>query len=218
MTVRAMPRLRPVDWRVPALLVLPGWHRAAGRVLAACGLVAAVTGLWMAHVYPWPAGDGRVLYLRVSGGARKSGESFEPPAVRHSPDVRSRRLGCGLEDRGKALEQEDHHPLDGATAADGEDEGTDASLPQRGTPVRVSPDARILGDEQPPLSGGERENILVRRAAREVIHDVACLAGAERLQRGGNAWRHVLVEQKDQAVASPLSNCTAASAWRRSIS
>lgn len=40
-----------------------GWHRAAGRVLAPLGLLAALTGLWMAHFYPWPAGDGRVLYL-----------------------------------------------------------------------------------------------------------------------------------------------------------
>jgi uncharacterized membrane protein len=40
-----------------------GWHRAAGRVLAACGLVAALTGLWMARFYPWPDGDGEVVYL-----------------------------------------------------------------------------------------------------------------------------------------------------------
>jgi hypothetical protein len=40
-----------------------GWHRAAGRVLAGCGLVAALTGLWMAHFYPWPAGDGEALYV-----------------------------------------------------------------------------------------------------------------------------------------------------------
>jgi uncharacterized membrane protein len=40
-----------------------GWHRAAGRALAACGLVAAVTGLWMTLVYPWPVGDGAALYL-----------------------------------------------------------------------------------------------------------------------------------------------------------
>jgi uncharacterized membrane protein len=39
-----------------------GWHRAAGRVLAALGLLGALTGLWMAHVYPWPAGDGHILY------------------------------------------------------------------------------------------------------------------------------------------------------------
>ena len=39
------------------------WHRGAGRVLAALGLLAALTGLWMAHFYPWPAGDGRILYF-----------------------------------------------------------------------------------------------------------------------------------------------------------
>src|SRR5919205_577283 len=25
------------------------WHRAAGRVLGVCGLIVALTGLWMAH-------------------------------------------------------------------------------------------------------------------------------------------------------------------------
>lgn len=40
-----------------------GWHRAAGRILIPCGLLAALTGLWMAHFYPWPEGDGQVLYL-----------------------------------------------------------------------------------------------------------------------------------------------------------
>ena len=39
------------------------WHRAAGRVLVVLGLVAALTGLWMAHFYPWPEGDGQVLYV-----------------------------------------------------------------------------------------------------------------------------------------------------------
>jgi uncharacterized membrane protein len=47
----------------------PGWHRAAGRLLVVCGLVAALTGLWMAHFYPWPVGDGLVLYgLRLVVG------------------------------------------------------------------------------------------------------------------------------------------------------
>ena len=40
-----------------------GWHRAAGKVLALCGLVAALTGLWMSHFYAWPEGDGQALYL-----------------------------------------------------------------------------------------------------------------------------------------------------------
>ena len=38
------------------------WHRAAGRVLAPIGLVVALTGLWMAHFYPWPPGDGQMVY------------------------------------------------------------------------------------------------------------------------------------------------------------
>jgi uncharacterized membrane protein len=39
------------------------WHRAAGRVLALLGLTAAMTGLWMTLAYPWPEGDGEVLYV-----------------------------------------------------------------------------------------------------------------------------------------------------------
>lgn len=40
-----------------------GWHRAAGRILVPCGLLAAMSGLWMTQFYPWPAGDGQVLYV-----------------------------------------------------------------------------------------------------------------------------------------------------------
>lgn len=39
------------------------WHRAAGRILGVAGLVAALSGLWMAHFYPWPAGDGLGVYV-----------------------------------------------------------------------------------------------------------------------------------------------------------
>jgi uncharacterized membrane protein len=39
------------------------WHRMAGRVLGVCGLVAALSGLWMAQFYPWPAGDGIGVYV-----------------------------------------------------------------------------------------------------------------------------------------------------------
>jgi hypothetical protein len=48
-----------------------GWHRAAGRFLAPCGLLAALSGLWMAHFYPWPTGDGQLVYLErlVAGSA-----------------------------------------------------------------------------------------------------------------------------------------------------
>ena len=41
----------------------PGWHRAAGRILIPCGLVAALSGLWMARFYPWPQDDGQALYI-----------------------------------------------------------------------------------------------------------------------------------------------------------
>jgi uncharacterized membrane protein len=39
------------------------WHRAAGRVLGVCGFVVALTGLWMAHFYAWPEGDGVGVYV-----------------------------------------------------------------------------------------------------------------------------------------------------------
>ncbi|GIH76812.1 DUF2306 domain-containing protein [Planobispora longispora] len=39
----------------------PGWHRAAGRLLVGCGLVAALSGLWMTVFYAFPAGDGALL-------------------------------------------------------------------------------------------------------------------------------------------------------------
>lgn len=45
------------------------WHRAVGRILGVLGLTTAATGLWMTLVYPWPAGDGVVLYaLRLVFG------------------------------------------------------------------------------------------------------------------------------------------------------
>jgi hypothetical protein len=40
-----------------------GWHRRAGRVLVPSAFIVAVTGLWMTLAYPWPAGDGVVLYV-----------------------------------------------------------------------------------------------------------------------------------------------------------
>ena len=48
----------------------PAWHRAAGRILIPSGLVAALSGLWMSHFYPWPDGDGLLLYgLRLLFGS-----------------------------------------------------------------------------------------------------------------------------------------------------
>ena len=46
------------------------WHRAAGRVLILCGLVVALSGLWMTLFYPWVQGDGVILYgLRLLFGS-----------------------------------------------------------------------------------------------------------------------------------------------------
>src|SRR5918998_3804967 len=40
----------------------PGWHRVAGRLLVGCGLLVALSGLWMTLFYPPPDGDGALLY------------------------------------------------------------------------------------------------------------------------------------------------------------
>ncbi len=46
------------------------WHRIVGRILIPCGLVAALSGLWMTQFYPWPQGDGVLLYgLRLLFGS-----------------------------------------------------------------------------------------------------------------------------------------------------
>jgi uncharacterized membrane protein len=48
----------------------PGWHRAAGKLLVLCGLLVGLSGLWMTLFYPWPAGDGELLYaLRLLFGS-----------------------------------------------------------------------------------------------------------------------------------------------------
>ena len=39
------------------------WHRVAGRILIPCALIVALSGLWMALFYAWPAGDGQLVYL-----------------------------------------------------------------------------------------------------------------------------------------------------------
>jgi uncharacterized membrane protein len=48
----------------------PGWHRVAGRLLVLCGLLVGLSGLWMTLFYPWPDGDGALLYaLRLVFGS-----------------------------------------------------------------------------------------------------------------------------------------------------
>ncbi|MEZ4710132.1 MAG: DUF2306 domain-containing protein [Caldilineaceae bacterium] len=46
------------------------WHRLAGWFLIPCGLVGALSGLWMTLFYPWPKGDGVGVYgLRLLFGS-----------------------------------------------------------------------------------------------------------------------------------------------------
>lgn len=61
-----------------------GWHRAAGRVLVVCGMVVALTGLWMAQFYPWPEGDGEIVYILrlVFGSAMALSIVFGVDAIR----------------------------------------------------------------------------------------------------------------------------------------
>jgi hypothetical protein len=46
---------------VPALRTRRGWHRRAGRILIPAGLLAALSGLWMAAFYVLPPSDGELL-------------------------------------------------------------------------------------------------------------------------------------------------------------
>ena len=34
-----------------------------GRILLPCATIVALTGLWITISYPWPAGDGQIVYL-----------------------------------------------------------------------------------------------------------------------------------------------------------
>lgn len=52
----------------------PGWHRAAGRLVVGCGLLVGLSALWMTLFYPWPDGDGALLYaLRLVFGSAMVG-------------------------------------------------------------------------------------------------------------------------------------------------
>jgi uncharacterized membrane protein len=62
----------------------PARHRMGGRVLLVLGIVAALTGLWMTLVYPWPEGDGWLLYLLrlVFGTAMAASLALSVDAIR----------------------------------------------------------------------------------------------------------------------------------------
>lgn len=40
-----------------------GWHRTAGKILIPSGILAALSGLWMAHFYTLPPADGVAVYV-----------------------------------------------------------------------------------------------------------------------------------------------------------
>jgi hypothetical protein len=40
----------------------PHWHRRAGQLLAICGLITALSGLWMTRLYPRTYVDGELIY------------------------------------------------------------------------------------------------------------------------------------------------------------
>jgi uncharacterized membrane protein len=49
----------------------PGWHRISGRILVPCGLVVALSGLWMTLFYPIDIAlqGNLLLYVRILVGA-----------------------------------------------------------------------------------------------------------------------------------------------------
>lgn len=59
-------------------------HRRSGRALVPLAIVVALTGLWMAHFYPWPAGDGVIVYVErlIVGVAMLAFIAFGVDAIR----------------------------------------------------------------------------------------------------------------------------------------
>jgi len=68
----------------PSLRGRSPWHRIVGRSLLPCGLVAALSGLWMTLFYPWPEGDGVGVYVErlVFGSAMLGSLVLAVAAVR----------------------------------------------------------------------------------------------------------------------------------------
>ena len=70
----------------------PGWHRAAGRLVALCGLLVGLSALWMTLFYPWPKGDGALLYaLRLLFGSAMVGSIVLGFTAIRRRDVRRHR-------------------------------------------------------------------------------------------------------------------------------
>jgi len=71
----------------------PSWHRMAGRMLIPCGLLSALSGMWMAEFYPPVFGNGRSLTVvrLVAGSAMVVCLCLGVAAIRRRDVVRHRR-------------------------------------------------------------------------------------------------------------------------------
>jgi uncharacterized membrane protein len=60
------------------------WHRTAGKFLVSCGLLVALSGLWMAQFQDWPAGDGMMVYAErlIAGVAMVASIVLATDAIR----------------------------------------------------------------------------------------------------------------------------------------
>ncbi|WP_083929304.1 DUF2306 domain-containing protein [Catelliglobosispora koreensis] len=70
----------------------PGWHRAAGRVLVPCGLLAALSGIWMTVFYALPATDSMAVNVMrlIFGSAMAAGIVLAVIAIRRR-DIQTHR-------------------------------------------------------------------------------------------------------------------------------
>jgi uncharacterized membrane protein len=70
----------------------PGWHRVAGRLVVPAGLLVGLSALWMTLFYPWPKGDGELLYaLRLVFGSAMVGSIVLGFTAIRRGDVRRHR-------------------------------------------------------------------------------------------------------------------------------
>lgn len=68
------------------------WHRRAGRVVAAAGLVAALSALWITALYPYRQGTGEVLFgLRLVFATAMTASIVLGVAAIRRRDVRAHR-------------------------------------------------------------------------------------------------------------------------------
>src|SRR5438067_7886685 len=59
----ALATLGPLQFAAGFRRRWPAWHRLGGRLLVGCGLLVALTGLWMTVFYAPPDGSGLLLFV-----------------------------------------------------------------------------------------------------------------------------------------------------------